>query len=97
MDTFAKFASWPITAACRPIKSPNNKCEPTFCISRTNESSPRVETGLFFLLQFVPRERPESLPALRCEHCGGESKLVKIVLYNGRVLWSHRQPFLDSG
>ena len=56
-----------------------------------------VATGLFFLLRFMPRERPESLPALRCEHCGGELKLVKIVLYNGRVLWSHRQPFLDSG
>ena len=56
-----------------------------------------VAMGLFFLLRFVPRERPEPLPALRCEHCGGELKLVKIVLYNGRVLWSHRQPFLDSG
>ena len=48
-------------------------------------------------LRFVPRERPEPLPALRCEHCGGELKLVQIVLHNGRVLYSHRQPFLDSG
>lgn len=54
-------------------------------------------TGLFFLLRFATKERAEPLPALRCGHCGGDLKLVMIILADGRVLWNHRLPFQDSG
>ena len=54
-------------------------------------------TGLFFLLRFAPQEQTRPLPALRCEHCGGDMDLVMIILADGRVLWNHGRPFLDSG
>jgi hypothetical protein len=100
-----------VPAGHRKVLSVITRCRPAFIRFVTNGwQHPRrkvdveeirwlacVALGLFFLLRFAPREQAEPLPALRCGHCGGELQLMMIILADGRVLWNHRQPFLDSG
>ena len=53
--------------------------------------------GLFFLLRFVPREKPIKLEQLKCHHCGGELKLSRVTFFNCRLLVEYCQSFFDSG
>ena len=41
--------------------------------------------------------RPPTKRSLVCTECGGELHLVEITDHNGRVLYSHPLPYLDSG
>jgi hypothetical protein len=61
------------------------------------KEAPLIYLGWCYVLAKRDRPQPRKKKPLQCSECGGTLHLTAITDPDGRVLYHHRLPYLDSG